>query len=390
MPITLRPLIVLQGTRPALTLTGLQPDSPYHLVLLPVRDPNARVELHAASDDQGRLMLEPALPWAGEILCDILVEGSQALLETCHFYALPPELAHRRPLRVDFHMHTTFSDGKNSPAEMVLRGRELGLDALAITDHNYFDSSLTGIAVAKKAQLGLLCFSGEEVTAGTWHVVSIGASGGVGFEPEREGYAGMLQSIDLIHALGGRAYLAHPYWIYRRRTNMPWQDYARLLQQGGFDGVELLGDCTWEENLRAVAQFGAQALFGRYPVLGNSDAHSSAHTLGAYWSLVMAEDLTHAAVLKAIEERYSVACGAMQMAYGNYSPRPELAAFGALDLVDLSLFLHHYYFPRHDELCRQEADAGRRILAGESGLLDLVSGIKTEMESYYRDCFGLD
>jgi hypothetical protein len=324
------------------------------------------------------------------MLCDIMVEGSQAPRETCHFYGLPPELARRRPLRVDFHMHTTFSDGKNSPADMILRGRELGLDALAITDHNYFDSSLAGIEVAKKAQLGLLCFTGEEVTAGTWHVISIGASGGVGFEPEREGYAGLLQSIDLIHALNGRAYLAHPYWINHRRTNMPWQDYARLLEEGGFDGVELLGDCTWEENLRAVAQFGEQGLYGRYPVLGNSDAHTSQHTFVAYWSLVMAEELTHAAVLKAIEERYSVACGAMQMAYGNYPPRPELAAFGTLDLVDLSLFLQQYYFPRHDALCRQEASAGRRILAEERVPPGLMTEIKKELEAYYRESFGID
>jgi putative hydrolase len=35
----------------------------------------------------------------------------------------------------DFHMHTDQTDGKHSAAEMISRARELGLTAIAITDH---------------------------------------------------------------------------------------------------------------------------------------------------------------------------------------------------------------------------------------------------------------
>ena len=35
----------------------------------------------------------------------------------------------------DFHMHTTWSDGTHSAAEMASRARELGITAIAITDH---------------------------------------------------------------------------------------------------------------------------------------------------------------------------------------------------------------------------------------------------------------
>ena len=33
-------------------------------------------------------------------------------------------------------MHTTFSDGISTPAEIVTRAREAGLDIISITDHD--------------------------------------------------------------------------------------------------------------------------------------------------------------------------------------------------------------------------------------------------------------
>ncbi|MCR5042390.1 MAG: histidinol-phosphatase HisJ family protein [Clostridia bacterium] len=43
----------------------------------------------------------------------------------------------------DYHMHTTFSDGKNSPRQMLERAVELGLREVGISDHSYtpFDLS---------------------------------------------------------------------------------------------------------------------------------------------------------------------------------------------------------------------------------------------------------
>lgn len=49
--------------------------------------------------------------------------------------------------RVDLHTHTTFSDGTLTPAELVTRGMELGLAAIAITDHD----SMDGVEPARAA-----------------------------------------------------------------------------------------------------------------------------------------------------------------------------------------------------------------------------------------------
>lgn len=39
-------------------------------------------------------------------------------------------------MRVDLHVHTTASDGKNTPVEMVAAAKRAGLGAIAVTDHN--------------------------------------------------------------------------------------------------------------------------------------------------------------------------------------------------------------------------------------------------------------
>ena len=43
----------------------------------------------------------------------------------------------------DLHTHTTFSDGRNSPEEMVLSAIGMGMSTLGISDHSYtsFDES---------------------------------------------------------------------------------------------------------------------------------------------------------------------------------------------------------------------------------------------------------
>ena len=53
----------------------------------------------------------------------------------------------KHPLNADLHCHTTASDGDLTPAEIVNRAIEQGVDVLAITDHDNFD----GFDEAKQA-----------------------------------------------------------------------------------------------------------------------------------------------------------------------------------------------------------------------------------------------
>ena len=52
--------------------------------------------------------------------------------------------------RVDLHVHTTASDGRYSPAEVVRRAAGLGLSVIAIADHDSVDGIAPALAAAEK------------------------------------------------------------------------------------------------------------------------------------------------------------------------------------------------------------------------------------------------
>jgi len=63
---------------------------------------------------------------------------------------------------IDLHSHTYFSDGSSSPEELLALAGEVGLSALAITDHDDFGGYDYALRLEKPAGLELLC--GIEVT----------------------------------------------------------------------------------------------------------------------------------------------------------------------------------------------------------------------------------
>ena len=54
---------------------------------------------------------------------------------------------------IDFHLHTTASDGQYTPAEIVYLAHKLGIEKIAITDHdtlNGLDSYLCCLSIFSK------------------------------------------------------------------------------------------------------------------------------------------------------------------------------------------------------------------------------------------------
>jgi 3',5'-nucleoside bisphosphate phosphatase len=75
----------------------------------------------------------------------------------------------------DLHVHSTCSDGTVAPAEVVRRGRDAGLVAMALTDHDTFDG--VAEALAAGARLGIRVVPGIELSLpheGTFHMIGLG------------------------------------------------------------------------------------------------------------------------------------------------------------------------------------------------------------------------
>lgn len=62
--------------------------------------------------------------------------------------------------RADLHCHTIFSDGSQTPEELISKAKEIGLSGLSITDHDSIDAYKIAPQIAKDKQL--LLGSGAE------------------------------------------------------------------------------------------------------------------------------------------------------------------------------------------------------------------------------------
>jgi hypothetical protein len=65
-------------------------------------------------------------------------------------------------MRIDLHTHSVVSDGTDTPAELVAKAKQAGLDVMALTDHDTYDG--LDEAVAAGAEHGIEVVRGIEVS----------------------------------------------------------------------------------------------------------------------------------------------------------------------------------------------------------------------------------
>jgi hypothetical protein len=392
MPIELLPLTLPHDQPAQLTIGGLTPDGTYTVRVRSARQDADLIEYERQADQQGWLGLEGRYAVLGEHLLDVFAAPASDRLARLCFFVVSPELYQRRPLRGDFHIHTLYSDGRNTSAEMLIRGRELGLDVAVITDHNNYQGSIDGIEAQQRLRLNLITMPGEEVSGPNWHILSINADAAIydlsagAFSQqgiEAWSYEALQWAIETTQAHRGRAYLAHPYWWVERGYHLPVPFYERVLAEGVLDGLELLGDVRYENNVRSLARYlDFRAAGETIPILGNSDTHRSEHTYGAYWTLIYARELTPAGVLDAIADGWSVACTTLKPV-DTQQRAGAMHAFGPFELVDYAYFLEQRFYPRHDALCEEEAALAYRAWRGETLSPHAMSDQAARMEALY-------
>jgi 3',5'-nucleoside bisphosphate phosphatase len=80
-------------------------------------------------------------------------------------------------MRIDLHTHSSVSDGTDTPAELVHKARAVGLDVVALTDHDTFDG--LDEAATEGERLGIRVVRGMELSCSrrgdSVHVLAYGA-----------------------------------------------------------------------------------------------------------------------------------------------------------------------------------------------------------------------
>jgi predicted metal-dependent phosphoesterase TrpH len=368
---------------------------PYIIRLRSARQDADLAEHRLQADPQGELSITCSYEIRGEHFLDLFPEPAAQRLARLHFYVAPAELYARRPLRGDFHIHTLYSDGRSTPVEMLIRARELGLDVAVITDHNSYEASIEGIEAQENLGLNLITMPGEEVSGPNWHILSIGADAAIydlstaaftDQDIDPGSYEALRWAIEATQAHGGRAYLAHPYWAVERGYHLPLPIYERVLSEGILDGLELLGDVRYENNVRSLARYlDFRAAGGTIPILSNSDTHRTDHTYGTYWTLILAHELSAEGVLDAIAEGWSVACTTVKP-LPLHQRAAAMEAYGPFELVDYAYFLEQHFYPQHDQLCEQEAALAYRAWRGEQLARHAMREHGIDMEALYMRC----
>ena len=177
-------------------------------------------------------------------------------------------MARNKLIEVDLHMHTDHSNDCATPVDVLLAtARDVGLGAIAVTDHNEISGAHD--AAAKAAEYGIKVIVGEEVkTADQGEVIGL-------FINEKIPRGMTLdETIAEIRRQGGLVYVPHPF---DRLHSVP--DYEHMLAiVSDIDAIEVFNPRI------AIPAFNEEAVrfASKYRIVGGAgtDAHV-AQGLGA-------------------------------------------------------------------------------------------------------------
>ncbi|PCR92686.1 PHP domain-containing protein [Natrinema ejinorense] len=191
-------------------------------------------------------------------------------------------------LSVELHTHSSLSYDGRDPIELILEQAEaVGLDAIAVTDHDEIDASLE--AVERAPEYGLVGIPGIEISSKAGHVLGLGVEEaippGLSFE----------STLEAIHEQDGLAVIPHPF--QESRHGVMARISREQLAMG--DAIEVYNSRLFTG--RANRQAERYARSRNLPMTAGSDAHIS-EMVGQAITRVDAEDRSADAILAAIAD----------------------------------------------------------------------------------------
>lgn len=325
---------------------------------------------------------------------------------TAAFYPVDDDLFRRFPLKGDFHSHSSESDGKYDPETVGAHGRKAGLDFLALTDHYQLAPSVTLLKNFERFSLSsYLLLPGEEFHSKptVLHSVAIGHSRGVNdwsnahveeFEQEVKAAGKIFEDQGLnkfelyatacaevlynkAREFGARLVIfSHPYNRPGHRFNAPPAHVDALLKRRNFDAIELGYGLQNRTVFTTLAKLRDEAREGRfYPVVGVSDAHDTSTRLGYSCTIAFAPTPDLDGIADAEKNDFSVV--------GRLAEKDGAIFLGNFRLVNFAYFLHEFYFPRHDEICRRQGETILKWL--ETREAEKLRDTKQELEKQQQE-----
>ena len=197
-------------------------------------------------------------------------------------------------MKFDLHMHTTRHslDSQMDPFALVRRARQVGLDGVVITEHDWLWTEAE-LDELRSAADGLVVLAGVEVTAREGHFLAYGVRNPFAL-PRGIGVAELCREV---HRQGGAVVAAHPF-----RWGQPFDEILDR-QQPDLDGLELMTNNMDADCRRRAAEVQrGRNLAG----LGSSDAHSE-EVLGVCYTEFDRPIRAMPDLVRALRERCSAA-----------------------------------------------------------------------------------
>lgn len=168
-------------------------------------------------------------------------------------------------VRVDLHLHSRYSpDSSTSLDAIIERCREVGLDRIALTDHNVVEGALKLAEMAPR-----LAIVGEEAKTREGEVIGLFITARI------PPYLPAEETMDLVHEMGGITYVPHP--LDRNRAHYSESRLVALAPR--IDVIETYN--PWADAAANAAAAALAAELGKVTAAG-SDSHGVAE-LGRSW-----------------------------------------------------------------------------------------------------------
>ncbi len=325
-------------------------------------------EEHALCHENGALTLPVEFPQEDRWKCELKRNGEK--LEEFEVCSLEEDLFSLVPLKGDNHMHTCFSDGRESPEYRVANYARRGYDYVVVTDHGCYEGSLVAKKMVDDLHIPYLVIPGEEIHApgNNVHIINMGGNSGVTewykenpdeynsvvsaraqaiaepmSEKDKWAAASSQEIFSQIHARGGVAILCHPHWILNGIYQESEDITNYLFDHREFDVFEMIAGGAFEEGTQMQLAYYHDV--PEMPIVGSSDTHFlyGGRLEPMNYTIAFAKSRTQEDICEAVKSGICVA-GCKNKLFGNYR------------LMRYAYFLLANYYPAHDKLATTLGD----------------------------------